>query len=112
MRSVRKNCGRKASARSCAIWMHKSGGVSKFLRSAAACLDTTEVPVEGTLTIKRAGPGGALIVNQASKGNLLVIGTKLERARLRLSSGENSVDVNYSHPTRSFRVESLSLPGA
>jgi hypothetical protein len=56
-----------------------------FLRSAAACLDVTRVPVEGTVSLARLGATGApLMDHERVSGELMVDGTTLASARSQL----------------------------
>lgn len=62
-------------------------GERSFVKSASACLDTTTVPIEGTLSVERMGPKAAVIVeNLRIVGDLKVMGTKLDNARIELGT--------------------------
>jgi hypothetical protein len=85
-------------------------GNRSFLKSAAACLDTTEVPVEGTLTIRPLTPGATALVDHGpARGALTVHGKSLKSAGLMLSSGGTTVTIDYDHGTHEYRVRALRL---
>jgi hypothetical protein len=78
-----------------------------FVRSAHACLDSTTLPVEGTLTVRDAG--GAILVDAAHvKGELRVIGTHLRNVELTVTDGKGLVQLR-SRDGKTFAVDSVSL---
>lgn len=96
-------------------WITEAHACSErtFVRGAGACLDTSTVPVEGTMQVKRLGPGGARVVGSVPvSGKLHAIGTTLGRADLSLkaTSGTAAVGLNYFHSSRTFTVAHLTPP--
>jgi hypothetical protein len=82
-----------------------------FLRSAAACLDTTRVPVEGTVTLSRVGAMGApLIDHERVSGELMVDGTTLASARTSLSFSSKGLSGQlHAASTSTFELASFSI---
>lgn len=94
-----------------AVRQAQACGNRTFLRSASACLDTTEMPVEGALTLTRVGAsGGAILGDAPARGELRVIGKVLEGATLTLGAGEVFVHVRYQKATGSYQVTSVTAP--
>lgn len=101
------------SSRGAALRQAHACGNRTFLRSAAACIDTTSVPVEGKLTVKRVGANPATLLSGAqARGELFVAGTELKHARLTLSAEGVSVRIAYENSSRAYTVESVTLPGS
>lgn len=69
-------------------------GHRTFLRSAGACLDTTTVPVQGTMTVKTVA-GRTLLDRVPATGALEVHGTRLSSASLSLKHGASPGDHVY-----------------
>jgi hypothetical protein len=94
-----------------AVRQAQACGNRSFLRSASACLDTTEVPVEGALTVTHVGAGGGVILGDTpARGELRVVGKVLEGATLTLGAGGVFVHVLYKKATDSYRVTSVTAP--
>jgi hypothetical protein len=85
---VRQSVGEDRSSRLASPVRSASAcGSRTFLRSASACLDTTTVPVEGTMTV--AVVGGATLFDHVSvTGNLEISGRSIDDARLTLNGPE------------------------
>jgi hypothetical protein len=84
-------------------------GHRTFLRSASACLDTTSVPVEGTLTVK-AVAGSIVLDRLPVTGALRVVGTHIRSAELSLTGGPNLVEMR-SDDGKTFAVRGMQLGG-
>src|SRR5262249_22821256 len=88
-------------------------GSRTFLRSAAACLDTTEMPLAGKLTVKSVSPVAETLVDHAEvQGKLLVDGRTLDQARIEIESGELSIAIDGRGTTFAFlRGDLQTKPG-
>ncbi len=86
-------------------------GNRTFLRSAAACLESTNVPVAGSITVKRIAPDTITLIDKAdAKGGVTVLGTSLHRAEIQIEAGETSVSLS-SDDAKTFKVRRLVLAG-
>jgi hypothetical protein len=86
-------------------------GNRTFLRSAAACLDQTDVPVSGTITIKRIAPDEITLVDKAdATGKMTVYGTALTNAEIEVGAGENRVSLR-SDDAKTFKVSRVVVAG-
>jgi hypothetical protein len=86
-------------------------GNRTFLRSAAACLDVTEVPVAGSITVKRIAPDDIALMDKAdAKGVLRVIGTTLTNAEINVKTAEGNITLR-SDDAKTFQVRQLVVAG-
>lgn len=86
-------------------------GNRTFLRSAAACLDVTEVPIAGTITVKRIAPDAITIIDKAdAKGVLRVLGTALTNAEIDVKTAEGNITL-HSADAKTFQVRELEVAG-
>ena len=81
-------------------------GERTFLRSAAACLDTSTMPIKGTATLL-AGDA-KLLDNVVVTGDLVVIGTELTNGRITLKADEQTIQLK-STDGKSFTVDLVTL---
>jgi len=77
-----------------------------FVRSAAGCLDTTEMPIVATVTLRGLEAGAPLIDRVPLDGELEVIGLRLERATLRAHDESRAIDLS-SKDGKTFDIREL-----
>jgi hypothetical protein len=76
-----------------------------FMQSASACVDSTEVVVEGELTLRVMDASGPrdIMTAQPISGTLMAIGTELRGTTLWLNFGDNLITLS-SDETRTFEI--------
>jgi len=92
------------SARAC--------GNRTFVKSAAACLDVTTVPVEGKVHLARVLPTAGPVVERSVRGNVEIFGTSLRRASLFLFTPERDTFDLGSDDARTFALSAVSFSPA
>jgi hypothetical protein len=86
-------------------------GQRTFLRSAAACLDVTEVPVEGRVKLAKATSPDVALLDAPSKGQLRVFGSKLTNVNLELTGEAHTVAL-FAENGRDFELQRMALKSA
>lgn len=82
-----------------------------FMRSAAACMDASHLPVVGTITVTRLGAETTIVANKDDvEGRLTVHGRKLDSAVLDLSGGEHRITL-FSDDAKTFEVRHIVVDG-
>jgi hypothetical protein len=80
-----------------------------FMRSAAACLDETLVPVKGKVTLKRLASQAEVLLDGVDvEGTLLAEGTRLGRVHVNLESTGRRVSLR-SADAKTFELEEVYL---
>jgi len=80
-----------------------------FVASAAACIDTTELHVDGFLTVTEGDSNIVVIDNAPIEGIMSVMGLQLDNAELTFSLGEDGSVRFGSADGVTFKIESLDL---
>ncbi len=80
-----------------------------FLRSAGACLDTTDMPVEGRVKLVKLGSPEIAIADVPASGSLEIHGLELDNARLDLEGEGYSFELR-STDARRFELARITLP--
>jgi hypothetical protein len=82
-------------------------GQRTFVKSAAACLDTTDVPVEGTVLITKTGESAG--TTTPVTGRLEIIGTKLTHAQLALETPAQGLVYITTDDAKMFVLQGLRV---
>lgn len=83
-------------------------GDRTFVKSASACLDTTRVPVEGTLQIVRVNDPGSRM-ERTVLGDLVLEGTRISSASVELFTPSREVVRLTASDAKTFSIASLQL---
>lgn len=86
-------------------------GTRTFIRSASACIDTTEMPVTATMTITQKGADGQVsttVNNLGLSGRLMVAGRQMNNAMFSLKGGDVTLNMS-SNDGQKFEPGSLVL---
>ncbi|MBL8741119.1 MAG: hypothetical protein JNK04_08500 [Myxococcales bacterium] len=88
-------------------------GSRTFLRSAAACLELTAVPIGGTLEIRRIAPEPiALVDSVPAEGFLSVYGTDIDNAQIELKASAGGAEARLaSDDGKTFFVRDITVAG-
>lgn len=88
-------------------------GSRTFLRSADACIDDTQVKVEGVVTIREIAsvdqPGKVLADKVPVTGTLIAYGTTLNRVNLNVGSADKKVAVSLTSDGKTFVLERAAV---
>lgn len=83
-------------------------GDRTFVKSASACLDTTRVPIEGTLQVVRVDDPGSRM-ERTVLGDLVIEGTRASSASVELFTPSREVVRLTSSDAKTFLIENVQM---